>query len=453
MQNLMNAAYKFKTLLKNNIHALQSLKANVEQGFPYKKLKLIGVTGTNGKTTTTQMIYHILQGNGFKTGYMSTISAKIGDKELDTGFHVTTPDPWLVPKYLKMMVDAGVEYVVVESTSQGLEQNRLWGVEFEAVTITNIQSDHLDYHKTWENYAKAKFSIINKLKKGGLAVINKDAEAADWIAKRLENVSNIEKLWYSKKDISDLEKEFTGYSFKLDGVDFKLPVLGDYNLENALAAIRICQKYLPLEKISSALASFPVPVGRMDVMQKDPFVTIIDFAHTPEALEAALKSIVELKKDEAKLITVFGCAGQRDVDRRKMGAVSAEYADVTILTAEDPRDEKLADINAEIYKHAQDKNAKLFDSFKDNAEWLSADISKLKSEVDSILKADEKVFLAFNEDTVQSRKDAIECAIKIANPEDIVFITGKAHEQSLCFGETEFDWSEHAVVREKLATI
>ena len=167
MRNLLNK-------ISNLLHLAQSVIANIYYAFPQRKLKLIGVTGTDGKTTTTQMIYHILKENGFKVGYISTISARIGDKEIDTGFHVTTPDPWSVPKYLKMMADQGIEYVVLESTSHGLVQNRLWGIEFNSATITNIKSDHLDYHKTWENYAKAKALLIDKVKDGGAVVLNED---------------------------------------------------------------------------------------------------------------------------------------------------------------------------------------------------------------------------------------------------------------------------------------
>lgn len=444
----MGSSQKLKTVLKNKIHALQSIKANIEHGFPYRKLNIIGVTGTNGKTTTTQMIYHILKENGLKTGYMSTISAKIGDQELDTGFHVTTPDPWLVPKYLKMMVAAGIEFVVVESTSQGLEQNRLWGVEYEAVTITNIQSDHLDYHKTWENYAQAKFRIVKKLKTGGLAVFNKDDNAVNWLKQQLAMLKkDIKQIWYSKADVTDKKKSLTGYEFCLEGVDFKLPLLGDYNLENALAAIRICEKYLPLKDIAAALVSFPTPVGRMEVIRQRPFTVIVDFAHTPEALEAALQSVVELKNKEAKIITVFGCAGKRDVARRTMGAVSARLSDVTILTAEDPRDEILADINHEIFKYGQEHNAEMVAEFANNEQWKAQNVDSLKIKVQEAISKHKKPFIAFNEDSVQSRRDAIACALSLADAQDIVFVTGKAHEQSLCFNETEFAWDDRVEVK------
>src|SRR6185369_9500808 len=143
--------------IANIYHMFQSIKANYKYGFPFKELKIIGITGTDGKTTTTSMIYHIFKQNKLKAAYISTIKGEIGSEKIDTGLHVTTPEPWDVPKYLRMMVNKGIKYAILESTSQGLQQNRLWGIKFDAATITNIKSDHLDYHKTWENYARAKF--------------------------------------------------------------------------------------------------------------------------------------------------------------------------------------------------------------------------------------------------------------------------------------------------------
>lgn len=448
----MSVLSRFKHLVSNNLHTLQAVKANFQQEFPYRKLKIIGVTGTNGKTTTTQMIYHILKENGFKVGYLSTISAKIGDKELDTGLHVTTPDPWDVPKYLRMMVDAGMEYVVIEATSQGLEQNRLWGIKFEAATITNIQSDHLDYHLTWENYAQAKFMLIHKLVSGGLAVFNHDdTKTLPWLTKQLHKLKKkIVVEWYSKSELTAVNKTFSGYDFIYQGQEFKLPVLGDYNLENALAAIRISAKYLPLAKISSALATFPVPVGRMETIQADPFAVIVDFAHTPDALQAALSTLISIKPPTARIITVFGCAGKRDKDRRKMGAVSAKLADITILTAEDPRDEKLADINNEIFRDGEEHKGVMVNDYPDHRYWVRLHLPSLKLKVAEALEKGKKPFILFNEDKVDSRIDAIDCALKLARTDDIVFITGKAHEQSLAFGTTEFPWDERKIVRDLL---
>jgi len=445
MRNLLNKILNF-------LHLLQSVCANIYYAFPQRKLKLIGVTGTDGKTTTTQMIYHILKENGFKVGYISTISAKIGEREIDTGFHVTTPDPWSVPKYLKMMSDQGIEYVVLESTSHGLVQNRLWGIEFNSATITNIKSDHLDYHKTWENYAKAKALLIDKVKDGGAVVLNEDdKESAKFLKEYLKDVEEeeIKQIWYSKSQLEEVKSSFEGFEFEFEGQRFFLPIIGRYNLENALAAINICKKYLPLTLISKALANFPSPIGRMEVIQTKPFVVIIDFAHTPHALEAALNSLRDIQKT-GRIISVFGCAGKRDRKRREMGRYAITLGEMLILTAEDPRDEKLKDVNDEIIKYAESANGVLLQRFASSKELSGLNFDEVDGKIENLFKALKKPIFAFDEDSIQSRIDAIKFALSIAKDGDIVFITGKAHEKSLAFGKTEYPWYDRDAVLEAL---
>src|SRR3972149_5251150 len=260
--------------LKNFYHKLQSIKANLRYGFPARGLKLIAVTGTDGKTTTTSLIYHVLKQSGLNAGYISTIEARIGDKKLDTGLHVTTPDPWDVPRYLALMRKEKTEIAVIEATSSGLQQNRLWGISFDSATITNIKEDHLDYHKTWGNYAAAKFQAVKKLRKGGLAVLNNDDDrSAAWIGRELEKQGLEKKItpkWYSKQDITGLETSFAGMSFVYEGNRYQVPLIGSYNIENTLAAINICLRYLKPAQIASALKSFPTPKGRMEVIQREP---------------------------------------------------------------------------------------------------------------------------------------------------------------------------------------
>ncbi|MFW5702827.1 MAG: Mur ligase family protein, partial [Candidatus Dojkabacteria bacterium] len=172
--------------LKNIFHLYQARKAQKKFAQPQLQLVNLGITGTDGKTTTTGIVYHILQNSGLKSGYLSSTAAKIGKKELDTGFHVTSPDPWMVPQYLRMMLDEGVEYAVLETTSQGLDQNRFGDIRFDGAIITNIREDHLDYHGTWENYAKAKFRLVEKLKPGGVVILNaEDERSAKWLYERV----------------------------------------------------------------------------------------------------------------------------------------------------------------------------------------------------------------------------------------------------------------------------
>lgn len=442
---------------KNIYHLFQAVYANYKYDFPAKDLKVLGVTGTDGKTTTTMMLYHVLKNSGLNVGYISTTGAKIGDKDLDTGLHVTTPDPWMVPKYLRQMVEEGVTHVVLESTSNGLQQNRLWGVGFDGGIITNIKSDHLDYHGTWENYAKAKFELVMKLKPKTTLVINKEDEKSyNWLKEEiLRQRLNIKVEEVDKSKVDDIEFSVKGIKYDFLGKKFELPIIGKYNLENSLGAVLLLKEFVPLEDISKHLKTFKPPKGRMEVIQTEPFTVIIDFAHTPNSLESALKSLKEIKQSSQKIITVFGCAGMRDKERRKMGEVSARLSDITILTAEDPRDEKLYDVNNQILEYAKESKGKLVNRFEDSEHYKVEKLEEIKSEMTKTSSQGYKPFFAFDADDITSRKDAISLAVKLAKKGDIVYLTGKAHEESLAFGieQVEYPWSEHEVVREALKSL
>ncbi|MCA9379680.1 UDP-N-acetylmuramoyl-L-alanyl-D-glutamate--2,6-diaminopimelate ligase [Candidatus Dojkabacteria bacterium] len=442
---------------KNLLHLGQAIYANYKYDFPSKKLKILGVTGTDGKTTSTLMLYHILKEENLKVGYISTIGAKIGDQDLDTGLHVTTPDPWMVPKYLDQMVKEGVEYVVLESTSNGFQQNRLWGIEFDGGIITNIKSDHLDYHGTWENYAKAKFQLVKQIKNKGLIVLNKeDKNSFEWIKEQISS----QRLDVNMKEVSasqtlNIKHSINGLTFVWQSLEFELHLIGKYNLENALGVIALASEIMPLDVISKHLKTFKAPKGRMEVIKTEPFSVIIDFAHTPNSLESALNSLKELKNSGTKIITVFGCAGMRDKERRKMGEVAARLSDVVILTAEDPRDEKLSNINNEILEYAKESKGQLVAKFNDSEDYEIKNLEELKSDMRTTIEAGNTPFFAFDADDISSRKDAISLAIGIAEKGDIVYLTGKAHEESLAFGaeQVEYPWSEHDVVKESLKSL
>lgn len=441
-----------KQKLKNFVHLVQAYNASRKYSFPAKKLKIIGVTGTDGKTTVSTMLYHVLKTSGHKVGYISTINAKIGDEELDTGLHVTTPDPWDVPRYLSMMVEKGIEYVVLESTSMGLEQNRLFGVEFDSSIITNIKNDHLDYHETWENYADSKIKIMRMTKKGGKVVLNKDDKKSfEYIISK--KIKGREIVAVGMDDISNTKHDVEGIKYTYQGHEFSLSIVGRHNFLNSLQVIELCKRYIPLETIKYSISTFKTPEGRMQIMQRHPFSVIVDFAHTPIALESALDSLNDIKTEKSRVITVFGCAGKRDKGRRLMGEVSSRLADITVLTAEDSRDEKLFDINTEIAGHAEANNGRIIKRFPNTEAFEDTNLEMIKERISSEIKNNFHPIFAFDKDDVSCRVDAIKFAISIAEEGDIVFITGKGHERSLAFGkdEQEFDWSDQEIVRENLS--
>lgn len=382
-------------------HLPEAVLANLKYGFPGKNLRVIGVTGTDGKTTTVNMIYKILKDSGKKVSMISTINAVIAGKEYDTGFHVTNPGPKDIQKYLKIAQDHGDEFVVLEVTSHGLVQYRVWGVPFEIGVITNITHEHIDYHLTFENYLQAKAKLIKRAK---YAVLNTD----DPSFKKLEKLASgkVESFGINGKG------KVNEQNFPL-----KLKVAGDFNILNALAAASV-GKILGLsdKAIKKSLENFTPLPGRMEeIPNRKGIKVVVDFAHTPNALEQALKTLREQTK--GKLIAVFGCASERDRDKRPMmGEISSRLADVTILTDEDPRFEDSLAIMEEIFAGMDQGRVK-------NGENLFKEPDRAK---------------------------AIQKALSLAQKGDVVGIFGKGHEKSINYRGTEKPWSDQEAVLKAL---
>lgn len=294
-------------------HLPQAVLANLIYGFPGKKLTVIGVTGTSGKTSVCHLLHHILQASGLKVALISTISAP--------GLHVTNPDPFVLQKILRQLVNKGTQYLVLEVTSHGLDQYRNWGIKFKYGLITNITHEHLDYHKTFANYQKAKFKLIRQAK---ISVLNR-ADPSFNLAKSLCRGRVLE-------------------------------FGGEFDEANQAAASVVAQDLgISLKKINSALQTFPGIPGRMEFVQTKPFNVIIDFAHKPDALAKALQFL--RPKTRGRLISVFGCAGLRDrLKRPLMGEISSCLADITVLTCEDPRTEDPDEIINQIKSGIKNKH-------------------------------------------------------------------------------------------------
>lgn len=406
--------------LINFYHLLQAILANFIYGFPSRRLKVIGVTGTDGKTTTTNMIAAILKEAGFKTSFLSTINAEIGEEKFDTGLHTTTPSPYSLQKLLRKMADAGSEYAVIEVTSHALDQYRTWGIEFETGIITNISHEHLDYHKTKEKYARAKARLFAKTK---YSVLNMEDGSYQTLSKLRHKkvisygLTNQADIWAD--DISESLKE-TRFQAHTEAGDFemKLNLPGQFNVANALATIAACNIYnIDAGKIKAALSKFKGITGRLEFFDEgQEFYAMVDFAHTPNALEKLLSFL--RPKISGKLIVVFGAAGERDRAKRPlMGEAAEKYADLIIITREDNRSEDVIDIARQI---------------------ASGIDSKRESEGYYI---------------IPDRRDAIRFALGKAQKGDLVVATGKGHEMSLNVDGQETTWNDREVMREELRTL
>ena len=408
----------FPRTLTNGYHLFQSKLASITYNQPEKKLKLIGVTGTDGKTTTVNLIYHLLKTAGYKVGLISTVRAVVGTRDYDTGLHVTTPSPTQVRKYLAKMVEAGAEYAVLEVTSHALDQNRVAGLSFEYGVVTNISHEHLDYHKSWGQYVNAKAKLV---KNSQVAVLNKDDDSFAY----LEEKAGGKVISFGFQNKADLKAKGiklapfgTHFTLEKENLVIKTSLLGNFNVYNCLAALAVVLDLgVAKETALKGLKTFPSLPGRMQRLEDGQnFTVVVDFAHTPQALEEALKTLRLLTRRQ--LIAVFGSAGERDTEKRPMmGKVAIRGADLVVLTSEDPRSEDPNAIMTQIASGVVKNGGVLNKNF-----WMIGD-----------------------------RKKAIDYAIqKLAKTGDLVAIFGKGHEKSMNIGGVERAWSDQDVVHDSL---
>ena len=383
-------------------------------GHPEKKMTLIGVTGTNGKTTTTNLIKHILMSAGHKTGLIGTIQNEIGDEILHTDN--TTPLTYDFMALLAKMADAGCEYVVMEVSSFGLVQNRIGSSWFRTAVFTNLTQDHLDYHKDMEDYFQAKKMLFDVC---DAALCNID----DSYGKRLYDEINCEKYTFSVKTKADFYAD--GIKIKSTGSSFwfchgeksylvKSRIPGMFNVSNLTAAITVCRREgISTDDILSAIADYNGVKGRCEVIPTGrDFTVICDYAHTPDAIENILRSVKEYTDN--RLICLFGCGGNRDASKRpKMAKAAAAYADKLIITSDNPRNE--------------------------DPELIIKDI----------LAGIENTDVPY--DVVTDRREAIYHALKIAEKGDIIVLAGKGHEDyQILAGNEHIHFDEREVVADGL---
>lgn len=387
--------------LKNIWHLINATIANIYFKFPSKKLIIIGVTGTDGKTTVSTAIYHILSKSGEKSALISTVGAEIDGEFVETGLHVTTPGPFDIQKFASLAVKKKCKYLILEITSIGLDQFRDFGLNYRIGLITNLSHEHLDYHRNMQNYAKAKTKLLNRSE---VRLINPKAKL---VYKYISNKKPIYTYSISQK---------TDYTQK----SFNIPkITGDYNTENLIGAAATCEILgLPKSKVEQALLSFKLPKGRMQKIVSDKKTFFIDFGHTPQALESTLHSIKDQYPNK-KIITVFGSAGMRDHSKRPlMGKAASKYSSTIIITSEDPRYEN------------QNKIAK-----------------EIESGFDQNFYKTGKVLI------INDRQSAFNEAVKITNTKNICIFFGKGHEQSMNINGVEHRWSEEEALKKALKSI
>lgn len=378
--------------------------------YPSRKMRMIALTGTNGKTTTTHIVSHILKHKGYKTGVIGTIHALIGDKELPT--HNTTPDVIDLQRFLHQMAEEQVTHVCMEVSSHSLVMGRVCGTEFDNAVFTNLTEDHLDYHKTMENYAKAKailFGMVSaedQVKRPKAAWVNIDDSYAHVMMDAVTNKTLCPVGTYSttdeKADLFAYDTRFTGKnsSFMLRYKDKEYKVhtnlAGRFNVYNTLGAIGAAlSEGISIEDIIEALNDFHSVPGRFELINEgQSFAVVVDYAHTPDGLEKILLTAKEITS--GKIIVVFGCGGDRDKLKRPiMGGIAAKYADIAIVTSDNPRTE---------------------------------DPNVIVQEVAKGVENGKTTHPSLTYEVIPDRREAICRAIELASGNDIVLIAGKGHE-------------------------
>lgn len=383
---------------------------------PSKKLKLIGVTGTNGKTTIVTLAHQLFTNLGVKVGMLSTIENKIGDKALSSS--LTTPDALTINKLLQEMVMQNCEVVFMEVSSHAVEQKRVVELNFSGGVFTNISRDHLDYHKTFKDYIRAKQKFFDALPANAFALFNADDKNGEIMVQN----TVAQKISYGLKSLANykvkiLENTMEGLLLNMDGIDFYTKLTGNFNALNLLAVYVIAtQLGYDKMKVLAGLSSVKGAEGRLEkVVSENNIVAVVDYAHTPDALEKVLQTINDTRSGQEELITVVGCGGNRDKGKRPlMARIAAEYSTKVILTSDNPRDEVPSQIIEEMAEGVK--------------------ISQ-KSKVNSIT----------------DRRNAIQTAVHMAETGDIILVAGKGHEKYQEIKGERFPFDDKQVLQEAFA--
>jgi UDP-N-acetylmuramoyl-L-alanyl-D-glutamate--2,6-diaminopimelate ligase len=398
------------------------------QGFPARRLVMIGVTGTDGKTTACNLIHSILTAAGINAGMISTVNAVIGGQAYDTGLHTTTPDAPDVQRYLALMVEAGQTHCVLETTSHGLAQHRVDACEFDVGVVTNITHEHLDFHGSFEAYRAAKARLFamaaGSTRKGvpKTAVLNADDPSYEFLrgirADRELSYGMATCALVSTREVAHKPDVTRFVAVTPTGrIPLETYLVGEHNVMNVLAAVGVGLALgLSVEAIQRGVKALQAVPGRWErIDEGQDFLALVDFAHTPNALERVLQTARRMTKGQ--VIVVFGSAGLRDADKRGlMGHVAGRLADKVIITAEDPRTESLDDIMAAV--------------------------------AEGVLAEGRRKSLDFW--CIGDRAEAIRFAVGLAQRGDVVLACGKGHEQSMCFGTAEYPWDDRQAMRDVL---
>jgi UDP-N-acetylmuramoyl-L-alanyl-D-glutamate--2,6-diaminopimelate ligase len=417
-----------------SFHYCKAVLASLYYGMPSKKLFVIGITGTKGKTTTANFIWSVLTGAGYKTGQLGTASLRLGNEEKLNNFHMTMPSPFKIQKMLKQMLDSGCTHVVLEATSEGMKLYRHVGIIFDGAIFTNLTPEHLPSHGgSFEKYKKVKTRLFRSLKHHdktlngkkipSLSIVNADSPHAEYYSQFFAN----KKLSFGLAKGADLVAEnirdtVSGVDFDVNNQTYHLSILGKFNVYNALAAIALGQALnIPKEKISEGLANLKVIAGRMEqIYEGQNFTVIVDYAHEKISMNALLDTAKTIAGVHKVIVLLGAEGGGRDKSKRPaMGEAAGKKADFVICSNVDP--------------------------YSDDPTPIVEDIAKASEQFGKV--REKNLFV------IEDRRLGIRKALQLATEGDIVLITGKGAEQTMLIGGKSISWDDRKIVREELIRI
>ena len=412
--------------LKENITYVKVLNSSASLGYiacnffdnPSEKLKLVGITGTNGKTTTVTLLFNLFRGLGYNVGLLSTVENKINNIVIPSTH--TTPDALALNELLSKMVEAGCQYAFMEVSSHAIVQHRITGIHFVGAAFSNITHDHLDYHKTFDEYIKAKKGFFDQLQDDAFALTNKDDRNG---LVMLQN-TKAKKYSYGLKSVADfkcrvVENHLNGLLLNLDNQEVWVKLIGSFNAYNVLVVYAVAL-LLKQDKVSilTTLSNLNSVEGRFQyIKSKSGIVAIVDYAHTPDALKNVLETIKDIRTGNEQVITLAGCGGDRDAAKRPiMAQIACEYSNKVILTSDNPRSENPEDI-----------------------------LNQMQAGISPV---DAKKTLR-----ISDRKEAIKTAVAFAKEGDIILIAGKGHEKYQEIRGVKHPFDDFEIVKENFKTL
>ena len=392
-------------------HYAQAVAAGVKYGWPGRNLRVIGVTGTNGKTTTCFMIWHMLNRAGLKTGIMTTVAWGVDQLEPELG-HMTTSDAFTLNQRIRKIADSGAEFLVLEVTSHALAEHRILGIPIDIAVFTNLTHEHLDYHKTLDRYRSAKGKLFRRAK---FSIFNADDPSTKYYKKLTKDYTTYG-IKNGKNRAKDIKLSVNGIKYSYSDIKIETKIPGEFNVYNSLAAVVVGKKLgLSNRQIQDGLKSLESIEGRMNIIDEgQPFTVIVDYAHAPDALEKVFDSVRDHK---GRVISVHGGAGRRDPSTRPIrGAILAQNSDIVIITEDDSRDED-PEVIAAAFIEGAEKHGKV----------LGQDLFK---ELD--------------------REQAIKLAFSKAKPGDLVLLLGKGHEKTILRADGPHDFEDIKIAQKLL---